>query len=135
MNRLPELLLNYIDVVNGRAFPIDQNNKNITELVVYINELNNKNEKQEKEIEKLNKKSEILEENNKLLIQQKSQLYNDLDIAYERIDKAIEYIDNIKERWINESVPERNIYLFETYLNGITELITMKDILKGEDNE
>lgn len=58
MNRLPELLLNYIDVFRGRAFPIEQNNKNITELVVYINELNNKTEKQEKEIERLNKEVE-----------------------------------------------------------------------------
>ena len=45
------------------------------------------------EIERLNKKIEILEENNKLSLQQKSQMYEDLDIAYERIDKAIEYLE------------------------------------------
>ena len=46
----------------------------------------------QQEIDKLTKKCEILEENNKLLIQQKAQMYEDLDIAYRRIDKAIEYI-------------------------------------------
>ena len=44
------------------------------------------------EIARLKEKSEILEENNKLLIQQKYQMYKDLDIAYDKIDKAIEYI-------------------------------------------
>ena len=37
-------------------------------------------------------KSEVLEENNKLLIKQKTQMYEDLDIAYEKIDKAIEIL-------------------------------------------
>ena len=46
------------------------------------------------EIARLKEKSEILEENNKLLIQQKYQMYKDLDIAYDKIDKAIEYIKN-----------------------------------------
>lgn len=46
----------------------------------------------EQENKQLKAKSEVLEENNKLLIQQKAQMYEDLDIAYERIDKAIEYI-------------------------------------------
>ena len=53
----------------------------------------------------------------------------------EKINRASEYINNIKKKWINESVPERNIYLFETYINGITELIKIKDILKGVDKE
>ena len=44
------------------------------------------------ENKQLKVKSDLLEENNKLLIQQKTQMYEDLDIAYERIDKAIEYI-------------------------------------------
>jgi hypothetical protein len=43
-------------------------------------------------IDKLTKKCEILEENNELLIQQKYQMYEDLDFAYKKIDKAIEYI-------------------------------------------
>lgn len=45
------------------------------------------------EIARLKGKSEILEENNKLLIQQKQQMYEDLDIAYDKIDKAIEEIN------------------------------------------
>ena len=44
-------------------------------------------------ITNLQKKSEILEKNNKLLIQQKSRMYNDLDQITDRIDKAIEYIN------------------------------------------
>lgn len=52
------------------------------------------------EIARLKSKCEILEENNKLLIQQKQQMYEDLDIAYDKIDKAIEYNKNIlKESW------------------------------------
>ena len=49
-------------------------------------------EKLEKENKQLKVKSEVLEENNKLLIQQKAQMYEDLDIAYGKIDKAIELI-------------------------------------------
>ena len=71
------------------------------ELLFLINELNNKIDAQDKiineqalEIARLKEKSEILEENNKLLIQQKYQMYKDLDIAYDKIDKAIEYIKN-----------------------------------------
>ena len=45
-------------------------------------------------ITNLQKKSEILEENNKLLIQQKSQMYNDLDEITDKIEKAIELINN-----------------------------------------
>ena len=48
----------------------------------------------DKRVVELTKKCEILEENNKLLIQQKTQMYEDLDIAYRRIDKAIEYINS-----------------------------------------
>ena len=65
--------------------------------------LSNKNLRKElklcdETIDKLTKKCEILEENNKLLIQQKAQMYEDLDIAYKRIDKAIEYIKlNIRD--------------------------------------
>lgn len=46
----------------------------------------------DKRVVELTKKCEILEENNKLLIQQKYQMYEDLDIAYGRIDKAINYL-------------------------------------------
>lgn len=45
------------------------------------------------ELEKERKKSKILEENNKLLIQQKAKMYEDLDKLSNRIDKAIEYIE------------------------------------------
>ena len=61
--------------------------------------LNKKIEAQDKiineqvlEIARLKSKCEILEENNKLLIQQKQQMYEDLDIAYGKIDKAIEWV-------------------------------------------
>ena len=53
------------------------------------------------ENKQLKAKSEVLEENNKLLIQQKAQMYKDLDIAYERIDKAIEYIKKEKDWYKN----------------------------------
>lgn len=45
------------------------------------------------ELEKERKKSKILEENNKLLIQQKAKMYEDLDKLSNRIDKAIKYIE------------------------------------------
>ena len=48
----------------------------------------------DKRVVELTKKCEILEENNKLLIQQKYQMYEDLDMLSKRIDKAIEYIKN-----------------------------------------
>ena len=50
------------------------------------------------EIARLKGKSEILEENNKLLIQQKQQMYEDLDMLSERIDKAIDYIKDHDSR-------------------------------------
>lgn len=60
----------------------------------------------EQENKQLKVKSDVLEENNKLLIQQKAQMYEDLDIAYERIDKAIEYIhwryDNRQDMYITQ---------------------------------
>ena len=72
-----------------------------------------------KEIERLNKKSEILEENNKLLIQQKSQLYEDLDMLSERIDKAIEYLEQKSKEpeWWD------------------TDFMMVISILKGDSNE
>ena len=72
----------------------------------------------EKQLQKKDTVIEILEENNKLLIHQKQQLYEDLDMLSERIDKAIEYI---------ETMP----------LTKGTEWyrIQLLDILKGEDNE
>lgn len=50
----------------------------------YINKL-------EQENKQLKEKSDVLEENNKLLIQQKAQMYEDLDIAYEKIDNAKDF--------------------------------------------
>ena len=69
------------------------------------------------EIERLNKKSEILEENNKLLIQQKSQLYEDLDVAYDRIDKAIGYLKS-KEWAIDYEKSSCRTHLLEILKGG-----------------
>ncbi len=46
----------------------------------------------DKRVVELKKKSEILEENNKLLIQQKYEMYAEIDRLNKVIDKAIEYI-------------------------------------------
>jgi len=48
-------------------------------------------------ITNLQKKSEIIEENNILLIQQKSQMYEDLDKLSGRIDKALDYIPKFRK--------------------------------------
>ena len=68
------------------------NNQLIEELYKTIEAKDNIINNQVLEITRLKGKCEILEENNKLLIQQKAQMYEDLDIAYEKIDKAREYI-------------------------------------------
>ena len=69
------------------------NNQLIEELYKTIEAKDNIINNQVLEITRLKGKCEILEENNKLLIQQKAQMYEDLDIAYEKIDKAIEEIN------------------------------------------
>lgn len=68
------------------------NNSLIEELYKTIEAKDNIINNQTLELAKLKSKCEILEENNNLLIQQKAQMYEDLDIAYEKIDNAIEYI-------------------------------------------
>ena len=70
------------------------------------------------------KKIEILEENNKLLLHQKQQLYEDLDMLSERIDKAIEYIE--KERAKDEEDNFIDLYL-DKYENDLLQ------ILKGDN--
>ena len=50
----------------------------------------------------------------------------------EVIDKAIEYIENLQNEYNNSSVNESNIYLFNAYLHGVSKLIEIKEILKGE---
>lgn len=49
-----------------------------------------------------------------------------------RIEKAIQHIETIQEQYNKESAKEENIYLFVAYLNGVTKLIEVKGILKGE---
>ena len=71
------------------------NNDKISELYKKIEAQDKIINTQALEIARLKNKCEILEENNKLLIQQKAQMYEDLDIAYDRIDKAIEYIEQL----------------------------------------
>jgi len=82
----------------------------------------------QEENKQLKVKSEVLEENNKLLIQQKAQMYEDLDIAYEKIDKAIEYIKTVNE----SSKYLDSMFLYENYISnyGACELL---DILQGDD--
>lgn len=47
-------------------------------------------------------------------------------------DKAIEYIENLQNEYNNSIVNESNIYLFNAYLHGVSKLIEIKEILKGE---
>lgn len=77
------------------------------------------------EIARLKGKSEILEENNKLLLQQKQQMYEDLDIAYDKIDKAIEILNKL------------NIKLKDILQIGIDikEINVIKQILGEKENE
>lgn len=55
---------------------------------------------------------------------------------HKRIDEAIDYIEHLKNEWNECSVKDNvNLYMFETYLDGITKMITIKEILKGVDEE
>ena len=80
------------------------------------------------EIARLKGKSEILEENNKLLIQQKQQMYEDLDIAYDKIDKAIEYI---KENDLYVYIPDNDLNMdYEELAND-----KLLELLGDKENE
>lgn len=100
-------------------------NKIIEELYDKIDAQDKIINEQALEIARLKSKSEILEENNKLLIQQKQQMYEDLDIAYDKIDKAIEYITTEQ--------------LYTNYQWGKSQyakiLKDLLEILKREDKE
>ena len=75
----------------------------------------------QQENKQLKVKSDVLEENNKLLIQQKAQMYEDLDIAYEKIDKATKYIKQ---------------YSNTNYLDfRQCEIIELLEILGDKENE
>lgn len=53
-----------------------------------------------------------------------------------KIDKAIEYIERKQKEWNECSYKDKiNLYMFETYLYGVSEMITIKEILKGVDKE
>lgn len=82
----------------------------------------------EKQLQKKDKEIERLKE--ELKREQDNSIYLE-----ERINKAIENIENLQEKWNKESVPERNIYMFQTYLEGIDGLVNLKDILQGSDKE
>ena len=67
----------------------------------------------DKRVVELTKKCEILEENNKLLIQQKYQMYEDLDMLSKRIDKAIELIKKHKDYEDEGLLVEETLELLE----------------------
>lgn len=48
-------------------------------------------------LDQLKNENKILKQNNMLLIQQKHQMYVDLDVAYCKIDKAIQFLKLAKE--------------------------------------
>ena len=50
------------------------------------------------------------------------------------IDKAIEYIDIIQNEFNDRSIKENNLYIFESCLKGVTKLLNIKEILKGDSN-
>ena len=52
-----------------------------------------------------------------------------------RTNRAIEFIDKYIEEYKERSYTEKNLYLFEQCLNGIKILLTIEEILKGEQNE
>ena len=56
-------------------------------------------EKLFEENQQLKEVIEVLKETNKLLLQQKGQLQEDLDMLDNRIDKAIEYISEYRNGW------------------------------------
>lgn len=79
--------------------------------------------KSQQENKQLKEVIEILKETNKLLLQQKGQLQEDLDMLDNRIDKAIEYISEYRNGWND---------WFEFTISDKIELL---QILKGENNE
>jgi hypothetical protein len=79
------------------------------------------------ENKELKVKSEVLEENNKLLIQQKTQMYEDLDIAYERIDKAIEYIKAHSEMTDLQICGIENVLAFRGSAKKLLEILGDKE--------
>lgn len=80
--------------------------------------------KLEQEKKQLKVKSDVLEENNKLLIQQKAQMYEDLDIAYEKIDKALEYI---KENFDETGICVSGSDLPYSYIEDLLEILGDKE--------
>ncbi len=78
-------------------------------------------------IDKLTKKCEILEENNELLIQQKHQMYEDLDIAYKKIDNAIEYIKEHSEMTDLQICGIENVLAFRGSATTLLEILGEKE--------
>ena len=89
------------------------------------------------ELEKERKRSKILEENNKLLIQQKAKMYEDLDKLSNRIDKAIEYFNELEKE--NNKIIKFEVQHDEyQHIMAETEnalIDNIKNILKGDNNE
>lgn len=84
--------------------------------------------------ERLEIQNKILKGNNKLLIQQKAKMYEDLDELSDRIQKAIEYIENnrLYKEEIDYDYEENPIYVGCNDIKAREELL---DILKGGKNE
>ena len=72
------------------------------------------------------------EENQEIIIKQSKEIERLNNIIY----KAIEYIERQQKEWNECSVKDNvNLYMFETYLGGVSKMITIKEILKGDSNE
>ena len=76
-------------------------------------------------VNNLQKTIEVIKNTNKLLIKQKSQLQEDLDMLGERIDKAVEYIKN---NWYSKNT--RNIDELHSLGDWRLDLL---EILNGGD--
>ena len=120
----------HIKVNNKETHDFDETMKDIKDnLIARIN-------RQECEIHnlkeancKLRKGGETLKDTNKLLLQQKGQLQEDLDMLDKRIDKAIEYIDK-NNLTMREKIEYCNdIGIFDEFVGKVDRL------LRGCDKE
>lgn len=109
-NEIKEILKHFQDVKEGRSFTdlsfkqtmflfdyitnLQEGNHNLLQEMKYMQNKNNKLIEENKHLDdvncKLRKGGEILKDTNKLLLQQKGQLQEDLDMLDKRIDKAID---------------------------------------------
>lgn len=87
-----DFIKDYIDRCSNSKLDCRFEYKDIKLLLDYITNLQQENERLKGAIE-------VVKNTNKLLIQQKARIQDDLDMLDKRIDKAIEYINKYLYKW------------------------------------